>query len=99
MIRRWYMEIRQLTDPKKAPFWGGKRGCTLVLDLQTTDSSYGFDWPKHFSIDAFADMPIHQRQFSIDIDGDAVARLVDYLPQVINQRHNIVVLYRYAVCH
>ena len=44
MIRRWYMEIRQLTDRKKAPFWGGKRGCTLVLDLQTTNSSYGLDW-------------------------------------------------------
>ena len=43
MIRRWYMEIRQLTDPQKAPFSGGKRGYTLVLDLQTTDSSYGFD--------------------------------------------------------
>ena len=43
MIRRWYMEIRQLTDPKKAPFSGGKRGYTLVLDLRTTDSSYCLD--------------------------------------------------------
>ena len=93
------MEIRQLTDPQKAPFSGGKRGYTLVLDLQTTDSSYGFDWPKHFSVDTLTDMPIHQGEFCIDIDGHAVTCLVDYLPQVVNQRHNIVFLYSYAVCH
>ena len=48
---------------------------------------------KHFSIDVLTDMPIHQGEFGIDIDGHAVARLIDYLPQVVNQRHNIVVLY------
>lgn len=54
--------------------------------------------PKHFFIDAFADMPIHQGEFGIDVDGHAVARLVDYLPQVVNQRHKIaVLLYGYAV--
>jgi predicted transcriptional regulator len=42
---------------------------------------------------------IHQRQFCIDIDGDAVARLVDYLPQVVNQRRKAVVVYGYVVVH
>jgi len=37
------MEIRQLKGQKKAPFWGLKRGYTLVLDLLTTNSSYGLD--------------------------------------------------------
>ncbi len=55
--------------------------------------------PKHFSIDTFADMPIHQSEFSIDIYCNTTACLVDYLPQVVNQRHNIVILYSYAVCH
>ncbi len=54
---------------------------------------------KHFTVDALADMPIHQRQFCIDIDGDAVARLVDYLPQVVNQRRKAVVVYGYVVVH
>lgn len=93
------MEISQLAGAKKAPFWGGKRGCTLVLDLQTTNSSYGFDWPKHFSVDTLTNMPIHQGEFGIDIYCNPTACLVDYLPQVINQRHNIVILYSYAVCH
>jgi hypothetical protein len=54
--------------------------------------------PKHFSVDTFADMPIHQGEFGIDINGHAVARLIDYLPQVVNQRHKIaVLLYGYAV--
>ena len=54
---------------------------------------------KHFTVDAFADMPIHQGEFGIDVDGDAVARLVDYLPQVVNQRREAVVVYGYVVVH
>ena len=54
---------------------------------------------KYFSVNAFADMPIHQGEFCIDIDGHAVARLVDYLPQVVNQRRKAVVVYGYVVVH
>ena len=40
---------------------------------------------KDIAIDAFADMPVHQSEFTVHADGNPLPRLFDYLADVIKQ--------------